>query len=82
MTLVCYYPGKCSKCSNDGKLGWTIDTTFMCCACHDILECSDTRHGLDKITDQPEDSIILQYIPPDELNKEEQYELPDEIFNY
>ena len=82
MVLVCYYPGKCVNCPNTNKLGWNIDSTFMCCACHDILEYSDTRHGEDKITNQPKESIVLQYIPPDELNMEEQFELPGEIFNY
>ena len=66
MVLVCYYPGKCVNCPNSDKLGWNIDSTFMCCACHDILEYCDTRHGPEKITDQQEESIIFEYIATEE----------------
>ena len=80
MIPVCYYIGKCSNCPNNDKLGWATDSTFMCCACHDILEYYDTRHGPDKITDPitgkyKQENVIIEYV---EL--ENKHEIPEEIY--
>ena len=73
MALVCYYRGACQECSQINVYGWTLNSKFMCCACHDCLDYSDTRHG-------PHEYLISQCII-ESISNEEQTEIPEEIFD-
>jgi hypothetical protein len=74
MTLVCYYRGSCEECNQYNVYGWTLDSKFMCCACHDYLEFYDTRHG-------PNSNLITTDCIIESIPVEEQTEIPEEIFD-
>jgi hypothetical protein len=75
MSLVCYYRGSCEECNQYNVYGWTLDSKFMCCACHDYLEYCDTRHAPSNTHVNPTDCIV-EYI-----KVEEQIEIPEELFD-
>jgi hypothetical protein len=67
MTFV-YIRGNCQECEQNNIYGWVHSTIFICCACHDQYDETDTRPVMtvqitgDYITECPPPSPVSVFV--------------------